>query len=181
MWHTFTSDYMQSYNMQSQSLYMQKAVWLIFTSAFPTNTCFIISTNCGVVLYSATCRSPWDALPACNCKNKFWDSPHSQEPPFYFRSWFPQAKVGWSSCVFVSKLHSWSPLHRWNLQDHILCADTYKPHTITVCYRFIRGLGSYFCSTTFKREILYFLLHYLTFWVTSNIRATYNILCIVID
>lgn len=42
------------------------------------------------------------SLPA---KNKVWDSPHS----LYFRIWFPQAKVGWSSCVFASKLHSRPP------------------------------------------------------------------------
>lgn len=87
MWHAFTSDCMQSYNMQSQSSYMQKAVWGIFTSAFPeTLVLLYLKTASAVQFLSYPSHQVWCflvppvetlGLPSLPAKNKVWHSPHS--------------------------------------------------------------------------------------------------------
>lgn len=89
----------------------------IHTNTLPIITCFYsyaICTSCvwpGVVLHGATCRRLQDALPAC--RKQSLGFPTFPEPPSYFRPWFPQAEVGWASCVFAYKHHSCSSPCRW--------------------------------------------------------------------
>lgn len=110
-------------------------IWLCASTV-----CFVSvrPVSADVVLCTATCGSPRDALPACSKQSLGFPTFPEPPPPFFnFRSWFPQAEVGRSSCVFTSKLHSWSPLPqvgRW------VSPGPHKPQTETSCFKFIKKM-----------------------------------------